>query len=216
MSKEAKVISGIGALTLIILFGSVFLLSSNKNQLANSNTSQKTILKKNNNHKIASDSAKVTVVEFADFQCPACGAVYPQIKQILRDYKDQINFVYRHFPLPQHQNGTNAAKAAEAAGEQGKFWEMSELLFTKQLEWSDKGNAKEIFSTYAKDLQLNSDEFNKSLNSNKFEATINLDKEDGISLGVNSTPTIFINSKKLVLPPTYANIIEQIKAELTK
>lgn len=216
MSKEAKIITGIGVITLIVLFGSMFLLSSSSNQVDNSKLSDETILKKNNNHKIATDSAKVTIVEFADFQCPACGQAYPQIKQVLNDFAGKINYVYRHFPLPQHQNAILAAKSAEAAGEQGRFWEMSEFLFTRQPEWSEKTNAKEVFINYAKSLDLNTDQFSQDIDSDKFLSTINKDKEDGTSVEVTSTPTIFINNKKFTKVASYANLSEVIKLELEK
>src|SRR5581483_190972 len=111
---------------------------------ASSSISDSTVLTRNANHKITSTNTKVTIIEFADFQCPACGQAHPALKQILEEYKGKVTFIYRHFPLPQHQNAILAAKASEAAGEQGKFWEMHDMLYEKQNEWSESNNAEEI------------------------------------------------------------------------
>ncbi len=192
MSSEAKTIFGIGIATIIIVVGGVIMLGSNSQPPK----SDSKALERGDSYKISSTSAKVTVVEFADFQCPACGAAHPIVKQILEQYQGKINFVYRHFPLPQHKNAELAAEAAEAAGEQGKFWQMHDLIFQNQKEWSESSQALDLFISYAKGLGLDEEKFKKALSENKFAEKIIRDKNDGSAVGVNSTPTFFINGQK--------------------
>lgn len=205
MTQEMKVIFSIGVLTLAILFGGVVLLSSNE-QPNNNAPVDKAVLGRNAKHTVSSENAKVTIVEFADFQCPACARTQPVISQILEDYKGNINFTYRHFPLPQHRYAVLAARAAEAAGEEGKFWEMYKVLYERQTEWQDHGNAAEVFTVYATELQLNKLKFTERIKSEKYDDAIEQDKNDAITLGVNSTPTFFINGKKMYDAPTYQNL----------
>src|SRR3989344_6783627 len=189
MTHEIKVMIGIGIATLAVLFGAVFFLSGKEAKTQEENVSDKSLLIKPYNHTLISESAKVTIVEFADFQCPACGAAHPIVKQLLADQKGNITFVYRHFPLPQHKNAILASKAAEAAGEQDKFWQMYDFLYQRQEEWSEIKNAEEIFTGYAKELQLDMDTFSEALSSSKYDDQIQQDKNDGVELGVNSTPS---------------------------
>jgi len=206
MTQEAKVIVGIGLATLLILVVGVLFLSKNDQQSASTPSADQAILMRNIKHKAGAEKADVTIVEFGDFQCPACGRTYPIIKRILEENKNKITFVYRHFPLPQHKNALLAARAAEAAGSQGKFWEMHDLLFMRQETWSESSEASKIFTSYAEELKLNIDRFSENFSSKTYDAAIQSDKDDGIRLGVNSTPTLFINNKKVTVAPTYENL----------
>lgn len=199
MTHEIKVMIGIGITTLAVLIGGVFFLSGKATKTQEGDISDQAVLIKSYNHKISSESAKVTIVEFADFQCPACAAVYPIIKQVLKQYKGDITFVYRHFPLPQHKNAILAAKTAEAAGKQDKFWQMYDLLYQKQDEWSENNDAKEVMERFAKELQLDMERFSQDLSNSGIADQIQQDKNDGTELGVNSTPSFFLNNKKLSL-----------------
>ncbi|MEX1063708.1 MAG: thioredoxin domain-containing protein [Candidatus Paceibacterota bacterium] len=161
--------------------------------------------------------AAVTLVEYSDFQCPACGAFYPVLKQIHEDYGDQLKFVYRHFPLKQiHPNAEPAARAAEAAGLQGKFWEMHDLLFENQISWSDQRNVDETFEQYASGLGLDIDKFKEDFSSGAVKDAVDADVDGGFSAGVNATPTFFLNGEKMPSPRSYDeflnNIIEAINA----
>lgn len=195
MSTETKVLGGIGFATiLIVVVGAIF--------MGGSSTSDKPIppadqnlLVKGDSQKITSPGAKVTLVEFGDFQCPACGASHPIVKQLLDEYKGKITFVFRHFPLPNHKNAMKAANAAEAAGAQKKFFEMHDLLFENQAEWSEDNNPEELFEKYAGELKLDMDKFKEDVKSKKYENKIKADQADGNTAGVNSTPTFFINGK---------------------
>lgn len=218
MSQETKVIIAIGIATVGILAGAVYFFgqSSSTNTLSSSTTvADQNILVREDSNKIGSPSAKVTLVEFADYQCPACAAAHPIIKKITDEYKDRILFVYRDFPLPQHTNAVPAAKAAEASGAQGKYWEMYDLLYKNQSQWEGSKNSTEIFSGYAKDLGLDADKFEKDSQSDGFADKIQRDKNDGRNLGVSATPTFFLNGQKLVGIPTYDELKNKIE-QLTK
>ena len=217
MSEEKKMIGGIGLITLLIFIGGIFFMSrGGQEQKTVMSAEDIAILARNNDHKITSKNAKVTVVEFADFQCPACGATHPVLKQILDEYKGKVTFVYRHFPLPQHQNAIIAAKAAEAAGSQGKFWEMHDMLYENQSDWGESGASAEIFVQYAKSLKLDVKKFTSDLNSKAYDNRIQQDKVDGMTLGVNATPTLYINNEKLVGSTTYENLKATIDVALQK
>ena len=135
-------------------------------------------------------NSKVSLIEYGDFQCPACSAYEPIVEKLRQDFKDSLVFSYRHFPLTQiHQNALSSAKASEAAGLQNKFWEMHDILYKTQAEWSTASNAKEIFAVYAKTLGLNVAQFEQDLGLKNIEEKIKADFEGGAKLGVRGTPT---------------------------
>lgn len=134
--------------------------------------------------------AKVTFVEFADFQCPACAALHPILKDVKEKYKDaSVRFVFRHYPLPQHEYALEAAEAAIEAGKQNKFWEFHDTLFENQANIS-----RDALVAYAEKLEIPKDAFVQSLDSNTNEAIIRRDITDGGALGVRGTPSLFINN----------------------
>ena len=145
----------------------------------------------------ATESAKL-LVEYSDLQCPACAAYYPMVKQLLKEKGNEFTFVYRHFPLRQtHKNAQLAGQAMDAAGKQGKLWEMEDKLFTTQKDWSEKGNAEEFFVGFAQELGLNTDQFKTDMVSPAAKDKVNADYASGVQAGVNSTPTFFLNGKKV-------------------
>jgi protein-disulfide isomerase len=159
-------------------------------------------------HVKGSTMAKVTLVEYSDFQCPACAAFEPAIQALEKKYGNQVLFVYRHFPLPQHLNGNLAARASEAAAMQNKFWEMHDKLFATQNEWStlSKGEALNTFALYASQLELNRDKFVTDVQSNSVEDRIQKDVTSGSKSGVDSTPNFFVNNIKVIGLQTYADL----------
>lgn len=157
--------------------------------------------------------AKITIIEFSDFQCPFCKKALPTIDKILEDYPNQIKFVYRDFPLDFHDNAQKAAEAAECADDQGKFWEYHDLLFEHQDEWSEDS---EEFKKYAKDLGLDEPQFVQCLDSGKYKEEVKKDQSDGESVGVSGTPTFFINGHKLVGAKPYQEFKKIIDEELKK
>lgn len=155
----------------------------------------------------ASDG-KVTFVEFLDFECEACGAAYPAIEELRDQYGDQITFVVRHFPL--HGNSEAAARAAQAAAEQGKFEEMYDLLFQNQSQWSHSESSKKgVFFEYAEQLDLDMDEFRSVYDDPATLEKIRQDREDGQAVGVTGTPTFFLNGDKVEVS-SFAELLAQI------
>ncbi|MDO8571072.1 MAG: DsbA family protein, partial [bacterium] len=133
-----------------------------------------------------------------DFQCPACEAYYSILKQVHEKYGNKIQFVYRHFPLSTiHPHAERAAQVAEAAGKQGKFWEMHDMLFENQSSWSSEGNPDQTFIKYAERLTLDLDRFKKELDSKEVRGKVTNDSSSGAKLGVQGTPTFFLGGKQL-------------------
>ncbi len=157
-------------------------------------------------------TAKVTMVEWGDFECPACASVEPVLKQIIAIYgkNPEFNFVFRNFPLPQHPNARPAAEAAEAAGAQGQYWGMYALLYEHQDEWVKSANPRTSFDTYAKSLQLDLATFDAALNNHIYASLIDLDSKNASELRLNHTPTIFLNGveQKMVSIPSLTKAID--------
>lgn len=210
MTQEGKIVLGVGLASLLLIFGAVFLLSKPGTTPPVSDPGK---LVRSDSHTTGSINAKVTIVEFGDYQCPACGVAHPEVKKILSEYNGKVSFVFRNFPLPMHINADIAAEAAEAAGAQGKFWEMHDMLYEKQAEWSEKSDARIIFSGYAKSLGLDTKKFEEAITKNAFQSTIQKDIEDGNTLGVNSTPTFYVNGVKA---ENIYDVRTKIAAELGK
>lgn len=154
-----------------------------------------------NDWYLGQKEAPVVVVEYSDFQCPACKLYSPLIKELASKYEGQVVVVYRHFPLKEiHQTANLAAQAAEAAGKQGKFFEMSERLFESQADWADKGKAKQLMIGYAKELGLNETQFVQDLESKEVRGLVKADYLSALSQRLNSTPTFFINGERVASP----------------
>ncbi len=217
MKQEAKVLVGIGAITIAILAIAALMFNSSSTPAEStvSSAGEKFLLR-DNSHQTASASAKVNVIEFGDYQCPACKAAYPVAEQIIKEYSGKINFVFRNFPLAQHKYGLLSAEAAEAAAAQGKFWEMHKILYENQEIWSESPQAGDFLVGYAKDLGLDVNKFNEDIDANKYSNIISQDQTDGFSLGVRVTPTFFINGKKAEGVPEYSDFKKRIDLELNK
>jgi len=143
-------------------------------------------------------NAPVTLLEYGDFQCPACAIYYPIIERLIADVgSSTLRFVFRHFPLGLHANSMPAAYAGESAEEQGKFWEMYGLLYERQTAWESSSDPKSIFVGYAKELGLNEEKFLADFGTEKAKNRIDADRIGGTKAGVNSTPTFFINGKQI-------------------
>lgn len=212
MSDETKLFLGIIIATVAIVGGAIFFLSGSGS--SNVPKADPKLLIRSDSPTVASPSASVTLVEFGDYQCPACGAYYPVVQQMLNDFAGKMTFVFREFPLPMHQNGQISAEAAVAAGLQGKYWEMHEALYSKQSDWGESTDARTRILGYAKDIGLNVDQFTKDLDSSKVKDFINRDVNDGDALGINATPTFYVNGQKIDNPPSVADFENIIKAAI--
>lgn len=151
-------------------------------------------------------AAPITIVEFTDFQCPSCAQAQPIIEQVLKDYAGKVKLVIRDFPLEKHADAFKAAEAAEAARAQGKYWEYVALLFQNQSALS-----VEKLQDYAAQLNLDTQKFNAALKQGTFAGQVQRDYQEGLRLGVNGTPTLFVNGRR-VAEPSY----EALKAALEK
>ncbi len=162
-----------------------------------------------------SKDAKVTLVEFGDYECPFCGALNPVIEKLLADYKDNkdFNYVFRNFPLAQHQYAKLAAEAAEAAGAQGKFWDMHNKIFDNQNSWTGNSQPLDIFTSFAQILGLDINKFKDAVQNNQAQDKITEDLDDGNALGVNATPTLYLNGKQ-ESATDYDNLKKDIDAAL--
>lgn len=193
MSDQAKTIVGVLAGSLVVVFAVAFLFSR---QAAKPVDMSQII----GDARWATGSAepKVTIVEFSDFQCPACKASSPLIRQIIEDNREKVRLVYRHFPITSaHKNALEAAVATEIAGVKGKFWEMHDMLFERQDEWSDSGKPREVFAKYAEEIGISRDEFNAGWNSSDYEKKVREDMRDARVVGVSSTPSIFVDDSRV-------------------
>lgn len=146
-------------------------------------------------------NATVTLIEYSDYQCPACAAYFPVIKQLQEAFPNDLNIVFRDFPLTQiHNNALAAAYAAEAAGNQGKYWEMHDILFARQGSWASLSNPKDTFTDYARELGLNIDLFTTDMTSDAVQNQVASDQKLGTRLRIQSTPTFYLNGTKLQNP----------------
>lgn len=193
-TTQGQFLGSVG-LIIVLLFGYYFYAMSS----APATDSTADIVISSKDHVRGAKDGKVTLVEFGDFQCPACAAYKHIVSQVLVDNKDTLKFSFRQFPLIQiHRNALLSAKASEAAGLQGKFWEMHDMIYEKQEEWANALNAKEIFLMYATTLGLDTKKFIADLDNKEIEAKILAELKEGERLGVEGTPTFFLNGKKLV------------------
>lgn len=166
-------------------------------------------------HVFGKINSKVTLIEYGDYQCPGCGTFHTNFSPIMDDYKDKITFVFRNFPITQiHPNARAAAASAEAAGLQGKFWEMWNLLYTNQNSWNNLGidQRDKQFEAYAGDLKLDIDKFRSDVASDNVSKKITFDQALGKANGVTGTPTLFLNGK--ILETDKYNSTQTIKATL--
>lgn len=157
----------------------------------------------------------VKLVEYADYECPYCGSYYPIVKAVEQKYDNEITYQFVNFPLAGHQNARAAHRAAEAASLQGKFWEMHDLLYTKQNDWKDSTNPASVFEGYAQQLGLNMDKYRQDANGEQVNATINADVQQGQNLNISGTPTFFLDGKNIGLPQSVDEFSKLIDQEIS-
>jgi protein-disulfide isomerase len=205
-TTEGKFIAGVVTL-IVVLFAYYFYAAKTE-----SNTQVSEINISDTDHVRGAMDGKVTLVEFGDFQCPACGAYEPLLRKVETDNAKILKVVFRNFPLTQiHQNALIGAKAAEAAGLQGKFWEMHDMLYANQTEWSTGLNARDFILTYATTIGLDTKKFQADLNDKAIEEKILAEYKEGVKLGVAGTPSFFLNGQKIQNPQSPEAFNELIK-----
>ncbi len=202
MTKEAKLVTGIIIAVVAVLGIGVFLMSrapqnyTNPTATVDPKSKEEALARETPNVRGKLDS-KVTVIEFGDLQCPACASVNPTMDELFKTYGDRVKFVFKHNPLPQHNNALAGADAVEAAGDQGKFWDMLTALYAKQPEWETLQDPKPVFRQIAKDVGLDSDKFDKALTGQIHRDRINQEKVDGNSIQNPGTPTFYVNGEQI-------------------
>jgi protein-disulfide isomerase len=156
-------------------------------------------------------NAPVTIVEYGDFECPACQAYYPVVEQVFDAASSTVRMAFREFPLPQHADALPAARAALAAGLQGKFWGMFALLYQNGNDWDNLSDPTSVFDGYAQKLGLNMTQFTTDMNSTTTAQKINDSVTVGTAAGIDATPTFFINGYRIENPESYDEFITVIQ-----
>ena len=189
MSSDGKFFLSVVIAAILIIGGVVFYSARKPAATTNVDTAV--------GEKRGPEDAKVKIIEFGDFQCPACGAAEPKLRIALNNNPADTQLIFRNFPLPMHSNAIPAAKAAAAAGVQQKFWEMHDILFDKQEEWSNLSDPMPKFLEYAQQLSLDTNKFQTDWGSDAVAKKVTDDQAYGNSLGVNQTPTFYVNGKQI-------------------
>jgi len=163
-----------------------------------------------------SGDGRVTVVEYLDLECPSCRAAFPGVEKLKAEYGDRVTFTVRHFPIPSHRNAELAAVAVEAAGAQGKRDEMFTLMFESQQEWGGQQTSQRAaFLGFAQQLGLDMAKFESGLDDAALRERVLNERSEGSKLGVQGTPTFFINGEKFSGAPSYDNLKAAIDRELS-
>jgi protein-disulfide isomerase len=195
----------IGVIAVVLIGGSIW-YSGNVSESNNEGLAFKS-------HIVGREDATVTLVEYSDFQCPACASFQPTLKEVLAEYGDSLKFEYKHFPLPIHPKAEPAARAAEAAGQQDAFFEFHDLLFANQTTWSNSANPLAFFVKYAEELNLDVDLFKRHYNASLVKDKVRENSQEARGLGITGTPTFFLNGEKMQIQ-TYQDFKDQIAAAL--
>lgn len=206
LSRELRILLMIGIPIIVVLVVGISLY--NVNQPATDDSR----LVREDSKTLGPVDAPVTIVEFLDPECEACRAAFPAVKQLLEDYGTDIRLVVRYLPL--HNNSVLAAAATEAAGLQGKYWEMQEELFAHQPDWGEQQTPQtELFIEYAEEIGLDIEQFVDDLDNPDILAKIERDRADAQALGATGTPTFFINGQP-VEPLGLDRMIEMIEENI--
>lgn len=226
-SKSNMPLFIIGAVLLAVLLGGWWLYNNSKTAPAANKQTANNAPSKNWNEIFSkapqgatpawfkgSPSAPVTIEEFADFQCPTCASMHPKVQELQAAFGNRVKIVFRQFPLEGHRWSYDAACAAEAAGMQGKFWEMQNLIFTNQQSWSNSSDARKVFADYAKTLGLDVQKFGDDMIGMAAKSRVDADLQRGRAVSVSSTPSFYINNQPL---GNNLNFLRQtVEAELKK
>ena len=223
MNKKSWMIFAI--IVVAIVGGMIYISTQNRLNVSDINNDQlNTIIGAESrngdiaDHEIGSKSPKVTIIEYADYQCPGCSAAAPKAKALAEKYKDHVRLIFRNFPIASsHPNARAAAAVAEAAGLQGKFWEMNELLYVNQDAWKNANITERdnIFKSYAEQLKLNIDQYKTDIASNRVKNKIDFDMALGRKHGVAATPTFYVNGKNTEMDSS-GSIESSVKEALKK
>lgn len=214
--KQSYIWWGLGALFIIGLLFSHKLLNPAPTLATNEEASGILTIVSDDHFK-GNPDAKVTLVEYLDFECEACGAYYPIIKQLGQEFPNDLRIVTRYFPLPGHKNSMTAAIAVEAASKQGKYWEMHDILFENQEKWGNKQMpTPQVFEAYAQQIGLDMEKFKADVADPATKARVQRDFDASEKLGNSSTPSLFVQGKKIQNPRGLDPFKQLIQAEIDK
>jgi protein-disulfide isomerase len=197
--KNVPLLIGTLVVTVLMVVG-VVVLFSRATPTAQQVVDQAQLISEKSHSMGATENAVVTIVEFSDFQCPACKATQPLLKEILNQNPDKVRLVYRHYPLSNiHPYAELAARAAEVAGEDGAFWPYHDMLFERQLEWAELANASEVkekFAAYGEELGIDKASFLERIESDHIKTLVTEDLAAGGQLNIQGTPTLYVNGQE--------------------
>lgn len=210
-TAAAFVIGGIALLGLAV-FGLEHLASQDEQQRLTALS-----ITANDAKTIGADNPTVTLLEYSDFQCPACASYAPLVHAVAEKFPETLKVAYRYFPLTAiHPNAMISAQAAEAARLQGKFWEMHDQLFTHQTDWASSENPLDIFQAYAQTLELDTDRFLSDIQSDAVIDAVKNDEALGMQANIPGTPSFFLNGKKLDNPQSLEEFEKVITDAIVK
>ena len=204
----------VGVITVAIFFGIIFFAGgSNQKTINSTDVDIKTLLGENTHSTIDTEKAKVVLVEFSDFQCPACKSALGEVSRIKEDFKDTVAIVYKNYPLTSiHNYAYKAALASEAAAKQGKFWEYHDILFREQREVSNPLKDEDFYS-FALELKLNEEQFKKDYQSTDIKKLVDADIKLGDTLQLKGTPTFYLNGKQYNGNDLYGDIKKLVEVK---
>ena len=201
MSTNLKISAAL--VTAFVVAVAVFLGVSARDSEGADGSGAAPVVREDSHRLSTAADGRVTLVEFLDFECEGCLAAYPFVEQLRADYDGRITFVARYFPMPGHANAENAAVAVEAAAQQGRFEDMYHRMYETQTEWGEGQESQAaLFRTFAEDLGLDMAEFDSDVADPKTLERVLQDREDGLALGVEGTPTFFLNGEKVEVQTT--------------
>lgn len=210
--NNAFIFWGISLVILVLFVWMIVSLAkpNTKPQIINLDINASDIIKGN-------DTAKYTLLEYSDFQCPACATYQPLVKKLSEEFPNDLKIIFRNFPLSEiHPNANISAYAAQAASTQNKFWEMADILFSRQSEWSALENPEEKFISYAQELNLDIEKFKTDMASATVKDKVSKDRISAENNNLNSTPTFFVNGQKITNPTSYNEFKNAIFADQNK
>ena len=203
------------AVIIVVIMALVGIFALTGKNATNSGTSSSSA--QPTSHIVGQGTKGVTLVEYGDYECPYCGQYAPTVKAVQAKYGDAIRIQFRNFPLVNsHQNAFAAARAAEAAGLQGKFWEMHDALYANQGQWSNSRSPSQIFNQYATQLKLDMTKFKQDYASIKVNDMINADTAAGTKLNVQGTPAYYLDGKPIQVANTLDAFSKVIDAEIAQ
>ena len=213
MSTNLKISAALVAVFVLGL--ALFLGTGDDTEVESGTAAAGAAVVREDSHRLSTaDDGRVTVVEFLDFECESCLAAYPFVEQLREEYDGRVTFVARYFPMPGHANAENAAVAVEAAAQQGRFEDMYHRMYETQTEWGERQESEAArFRTFAADMGLDMAAYDAAVADPATLERVLRDREDGLALGVQGTPTFFLNGEKLEVDTT-DEFIERIDAAL--